>query len=750
MPSASHPQHLPDISSWLHALSLSLILAVNCWTAAAQTVPVQTEDDAAAETAAATTLALDDLVVVGSKTARPLYTVAGQVTIIDRERMDRELVSSFTDIARYEPALEVDFDNARFASTGISIRGIGGNRIAYELDGVPLPQQFDVGNFANAARTTIDPEIIQRVEILRGPASALYGSDAIGGAVVVTTMDADDLIAPGAHSAVRSRLGYFGVDGSWLANATLAYAHDRDGFLLSASVRDGNQPENKAQTVASDLVDYTQYQWFGKWTRRMDHGGVLRTSIDYFRRDTDADLKAVLGFARFRNTTAILGDDRQRRDRITVNYLLPPLDWLQQGSVMLYRQVSDTEQLTDEQRFVNGTGLALQRDFFLRETSYGGELKGQLDFTTGSLRHLLVTGAEWDHLSLVQSRDGSQLDQVSGELSNVVLGETFPLRDFPRSSIDEVGVYVQDEIAIGELTLTPALRYDHYKLSARTDALFTDAERLTSLSTDELTLRLGASWRLNRRLSVYAQFAEGFRAPPAEDINLFLDIPRFNLQAIPNPDLRPERSDNFEAGLRWFGASTSIESAFYYSDFDDFIESRVALGPDPDSGVLLFQSRNLARASIYGFEASLNQSLGAFSAALQPFALQAGVHWARGENDDTDQPLNTVNPWTLVLALNWSPRADLAVDLRLRHIARQDRTDFTDAEFFVPPSASILDLTAQWQPRDWMQWQLGLFNLTDKRYWRFPDVRRFAPGDPNVDVLSQPGTHASLVVRLDY
>jgi len=725
---------------------LAMLLLVCGATVLAQTGANKDDADPAAEAS----LTLDDLVVVGSKTERPLYTVAAQVTVIDRERMDRELVSRFTDIARYEPALEVDFDNARFAGTGISIRGIGGNRVAYELDGVPLPQQFDVGNFANAARTTIDPEIIGRVEILRGPASALYGSDAIGGAVVVTTLDADDLLGPGESTAVTSRLGYFGVDASWLASAALAYAHKRDGLLLSASVRDGNQPDNQARTVPSDLIDYKQYQWFGKWTRRMDHGGELRLSVDYFRRDTDADLQAVLGFARFRNTTEILGDDRQQRDRITVNYQLPALDWLPRSSLMWYRQVSDTVQRSDEQRFVNGTGLVLQRDFFLRESAYGGELKGQLDFTTGGLRHLLVTGAEWDHLSLVQSRAGSQLDQSSDVSSNVVLGETFPLRDFPRSSIDEVGVYVQDEIAIGELTLTPALRYDHYNLSARTDALFTDAERLTSLSTDELTLRLGASWRLNRRLSVYGQFAEGFRAPPAEDINLFLDIPRFNLQAIPNPDLRPERSDNFEAGLRWFGASTSIESAFYYSDFDDFIESRVALGPDPQAGVLLFQSRNLARASIYGFETSLNQSLGTFSAALQPFNLQAGLHWARGENDVTDQPLNTVNPWTLVLMLNWTPRADVSVDLRLRHIARKNRTDFTDAEFFVPPSATILDLTAQWQPRDWMQWQLGLFNLTDKGYWRFPDVRRFAPGDPNVDVLSQPGTHASLVVRLGY
>jgi hemoglobin/transferrin/lactoferrin receptor protein len=725
---------------------LAMVLLTGCATAQAQTGVDQAENDRAANES----LALDDLVVVGSKTARPLYTVAGQVTIIDRERMDRELVSRFTDIARYEPALEVDFDNARFAGTGISIRGIGGNRIAYELDGVPLPQQFDVGSFANSARTSIDPEIVQRVEILRGPASALYGSDAIGGAVVVSTMDAADLIAPGEHSAVTARLGYFGVDASWLASSTLAYAHDRDGILLSASVRDGNQPDNKAQSVPSDLVDYTQYQWFGKWTRRMDHGGELRTSIDYYHRDTDADLQAVLGFARFRNTTAILGDDRQRRDRITVNYLLPQLDWLQHGSVMVYRQVSDTEQLTDEQRFVNGDGLQLQRDFFLRETGYGGELKGQLDFTTGSLRHLLVAGAEWDHLSLVQSRDGSQLDQSNGVSSNVVLGESFPLRDFPRSSIDEVGFYVQDEITLGELTLTPALRYDHYRLAARTDELFIDPQRLTSLSSDELTMRFGASWRVHRRLSVYAQFAEGFRAPPAEDINLFLDIPQFNLQAIPNPELRPERSDNFETGLRWFGPSTSIEAAFYYSDFDDFIESRVALGPDPDSGVLLFQSRNLARANIYGAEATLRQSLGVLGDALQPWSLQAGLHWARGENDVTGQPLNTVNPWTLVLALNWTPRADVSVDLRLRHIARQGRTDFSGTEFFVPPMANILDITAQWQPCDWMQWQLGLFNLTDQRYWRFPDVRRFAPGDPSIDVLSQPGIHASLALRLSY
>ncbi|MDO1836533.1 TonB-dependent receptor plug domain-containing protein, partial [Escherichia coli] len=80
---------------------------------------------------------------------------------------------------------------------GYNIRGIDGERILTQVDGVAIPDSFFYGPYAQTQRNYVDPEIVKRVEILRGPASVLYGSNAIGGAVSYFTLDPDDIIKPG-------------------------------------------------------------------------------------------------------------------------------------------------------------------------------------------------------------------------------------------------------------------------------------------------------------------------------------------------------------------------------------------------------------------------------------------------------------------------------------------------------------------------------------------------------------------------
>ena len=93
------------------------------------------------------------------------------------------------------PGVDYEAAGTRFGAEGINIRGIGGNRVAILVDGVPLSDQFDTGSFSNATRDFIDAGLIQNIEVLHGPASALYGSAAIGGVVAVRTPDPADIVS---------------------------------------------------------------------------------------------------------------------------------------------------------------------------------------------------------------------------------------------------------------------------------------------------------------------------------------------------------------------------------------------------------------------------------------------------------------------------------------------------------------------------------------------------------------------------
>ena len=694
---------------------------------------------------------LEEIVVVGSKTERPMWSVAGQVETFDRAELDKQQLQDFSAISRYVPALETDFSSSRFGATGLSIRGIGGNRVAFEFDGVPLPQQIDVGSFADSSRLSLDPAIIKRVEVLRGPASALYGSDAIAGVVVMSSVDGKDLVEEGKAHYFGGNGGYFSANNSTLGGLTYAWSGEQDSIVLAINRRGGSEQDNKARNVESDRIDFKQWQLFGKWTHEFSYGGSFRTSIDYFKRNVDSDIRAQLGFERFATTTKLEGEDEQTRERITLEYTLPAFDWLDHASMTFYWQENQTEQFTDQSRTSRGVPVFLERDFFFRERDWGGEFKLRHDFSTGGLTHVLVTGVEWDRQQLLEKRDAVQTNLVSGVSTKTVLGETFPLRDLPRSTTDKIGIYIQDEILLGDFTFIPALRWDHFNLNAETDAIFPDSTRLTDLKNDDLTFRFGTTWRISDELSLYGHYAEGFRAPPAEDVNLFLDIVLFNYHAIPNPDLKPERSRNLEVGFRFQWRGTSVTAGAYHSNYDNFIESRALIGVDANTGGLLFQSRNLEDATIYGVEVDLGQAMGEIHAALQEWHFHAGMHWAHGDNNVTDTALNTVSPLKAVFGLRWqSARLPLTAELSVTHYGRQSRVDFSDGEFFVPDAATVADLVVNWEQSKHMQWYLGLYNLGDTRYWRYADVRRLKPADPRVETTSQAGFNAALTLHLSY
>ena len=149
---------------------------------------------------------LDAVVVVGSRSAEPLRQVVGTTSRVDREQLELRGVQTLDDLARLVPGMEVASDPNRFGALGFNLRGLDGNRVSVELDGIPLADGFGVGQFAQAGRDLVELGIVDRVEVLRGPASTLYGSKALAGVVAFWTPDAADAAVrrgqrPGHHAA---------------------------------------------------------------------------------------------------------------------------------------------------------------------------------------------------------------------------------------------------------------------------------------------------------------------------------------------------------------------------------------------------------------------------------------------------------------------------------------------------------------------------------------------------------------------
>ncbi|RFF26295.1 MULTISPECIES: TonB-dependent receptor [unclassified Wenzhouxiangella] len=705
------------------------------------TSPVIAQTQADSETdKSEETRELDPITVVAHRQPRQLSEVAGTVTVIGEERLSRDMVFDAADLVRYEPGVDLDGGGTRFGFNGFRIRGIGGNRTAVVIDNVPVADQFDVGNFANTGRGLLELGLARRVEILRGPASTIYGSKALGGVVAITTIDVDDIITDDRSG---SRIGLRGASDSDRARLTAATAFrngDFDMLIAGAAQRSAETDiADRPNDIPLDLLDRDHHAVLVRSGLDTDHGRI-RLTLDGMRETRDADLRAMIGLGRFAATEALLGDDRRHQWRILLDQELAPIGPVSRGHWRLWRQEADVLQQTDDERPAAEPPVDVFRRFEFRQetTGLGTDLESDLDALGLSQR--LGYGFELSRSEVVSKRDSLQTNRNTGKSTRAVLGENFPLRDFPRSEITELGVYLHDEIRLwaGGPTLSPGIRYEYYDLSVLDDPLFESsfpAAETTELSSSSWLPRLGLVWPLDDNMEFFAQYARGLRAPPFEDVNIGLELPQFRVRAIANPDLDPEKGRTLETGLRWRGAETLAELALYRNDYKNFIQTRAPLGFDPATGFLLFQSINRDRVRIEGGELRLRRDLGA------GFSTELAGEWSHGEDRDSGRNLPGVSPPSVIAELAWqSP--DASLETRLIATATRGQRELVDEEdepLFSPPGYTTVDWLTRWFPRRDLEIGLGLFNLTDRQYWRTGQVLGRTPGDPIVPLLAEPG-----------
>jgi hemoglobin/transferrin/lactoferrin receptor protein len=691
---------------------------------------------------------LDQVVVVANKDERSIREIAANVTVLSRADLSNEMATSLSDVFRYVPGVDYEAAGARFGTEGINIRGIGGNRVAILVDGVPLTDQFDTGSFSNATRDFIDAGLVQSIEVLHGPASALYGSSAIGGVVAVRTPDPGDLVGDkgfGGDFLVTWR----DADQSRHAQAMFAIGDRSRGLMAGFSWRDGEQLDSAAGPDGIDTKDRERQTALVKFVADDPWGHTWRASVIHQDSHTLSDLNSVLGGGRYRSTTALEGDDSYDMDVINLAFEFgSPDGWIDAGIVRAFYETADIEQYTLDERAAASTPVSIDRFFSYDQEIRGVELNLWKNFTSEFVSHRLGFGLEYRDRLTEEYRDGLSTDLATGSQTNILLGEVFPLRDFPVSKTTETAVFIEDTISVGDWTIVAAVRADRFDLSPRPDAIYLEdypSYEIVSIEESELSPKLGVIYSVTPGIDAYAQYSHGFRAPPYSDANISLDMPFFAYRAIPNPDLKSESSDGFDIGLRWHGVRASARLSVFRTEYADFIESKINLGLDPVSGFTLFQSQNISATEIEGIEAGWTSRFG----KNESFGFDGAAYYARGNNKDNGQALNSVGPAQATAGFSWYS-ADETRQLRLKATFTDayDRRDETRGEVFKPAGHAVFDLYLTQALGARAVVRAGLHNLTDRTYWNWSDVRSLAPNDPVLPYLAQAGRSASFSLNV--
>ncbi|QKS82608.1 TonB-dependent receptor [Pseudomonas bijieensis] len=728
------------------------------------------------------TLELQQVTISATRQEQDITSVPSTVTVHDRQELDRNNVNTLKDLVRYEPGVSVGGAGQRGGISGYNIRGIDGNRILTQVDGVEVPDGFFNGPYAKTQRNYVDPEIVKRVEILRGPASVLYGSNAIGGAVSYFTLDPDDIIKPGQDVGARLKTGYSSADESWLKSATVAGRSGPFDGLLHYSQRDGHETESYGShngtgldRTAANPEDVRANNVLAKLGWNYNDDARLGLVYEKYKDDRDTDLKSAYGgpYSNGRPTipTSMLpggmyqwrtGNDTISRERFGLEHSFA-LDSLLADHVKwsLNHQIAKTDQSTAEFYFPITRQVLRTRDTLYEEKQWVFDAQLDKAFNVADTDHALTYGTTIKQQKVTGSRSGNGVclavgvgcSAVGAISTRDVLAKA---SDFPDPTIDTYSLFAQDQISWDRWTFTPGLRYDYTRLKPHLTEEFLNTVDPTSggevsdknKTWHRVSPKFGMTYALTDQYTWYGQYAEGFRTPTAKALYGRFDNPGAGYSVEPNPDLEPEKSKSYETGLRGRFDAGSFDVAVFYNKYRDFINEDAIT---PGANQLTFQSNNIKHATIKGVEARGRLELDVLGAPKGLYT-QGSVAYAYGRNADTGEPLNSVNPLTGVFGLGYD-QDHYGTLLSWTLVKKKDRVD--DSNFnspdgvssqFKTPGFGILDLSGFYKVTDDITVSGGLYNLTDKKYWLWDDVRGYdsvgeaAVLNPaNLDRLTAPG-----------
>lgn len=460
-----------------------------------------------------------DVLVEGTKTGTPLDQMIGGVTILDAEEIRSFHTPSVVEVLRQVEGLDVVQSGGPGGQTSLFVRGGHSNHVLVVIDGVkvnsPTSGAFDL------AHLTVDQ--IERIEILRGPQSPLYGSEAGAGVVnIITTRgregNRDSLSAGwGSYRTWRGSLSHSDRGPVW--DRMLSIARSSSKGISRADARNGNtEPDGYANTTFAT-----------RWGRGVGVGGRLDLNARLIDGTTDIDeaLPPTYAFAdspgKTRNKLAIVG--------ASLGAPLSPW-WDHRLTIGWSRD------------HTSPTGSLYLEDI----DAQSRQLEWRHTLAIGD-DNLLTVGYEYQHRA---ARYGSAYDQA----------------------IITNSAYLQDQLAAFDpLIVNIALRSDGNNRFGRFN-----------------TYRIGSSLAVSSGTRIFGNYGTGFRGPTLND----LYAPYGS-----NPDLEPETSRGYEAGVSHRQGSLTVGATYFNTRYHDLI------APDPTAPFFVYLPVNLETAFARGVETTV-------------------------------------------------------------------------------------------------------------------------------------------------
>lgn len=613
--------------------------------------------------------ATDDMTVTATGNARSAFEAPMMVSVIDATDPENQTASSAADLLRHVPGLTLD-GTGRTNGQDVNLRGYDRRGVLVLVDGVR--QGTDTGHLNS---TFLDPALIKRIEIVRGPSALLYGSGAMGGVIAYDTADAKDLLQSGQTSGYR----VFGTaatgDHSLGMGASAFGRTDTLDGLVAWSSRDRGDIRQGGGGTAPNDESINNMLAKGSW--QMDQAQSLSGSLRYYKNAAQEP----------KNPQTIEADDSSNpmTDRSTIQrdvqlgYHLAPAgnDWLNADARLYWSEARINAQNID------GSGE------FRQQTTKGGKVENRTRlFADSFASHLLTYGGEYYR----------QEQEPSGATTG-----------FPDASIDFSSGWIQDEITLRDLpiTLLGGTRYDNYRGSS---------DGYDDVDADKWSSRAGITVSPADWLMLFGSYAQAFRAPTMGE--MYNDAKHFSIGRfytnywVPNPNLRPETNETQEYGfglrfddLLLANDALEFKASYFDTHAKDYISTTV------DFAAATTMSYNVPNAKIWGWDL-----MAKYSASL--FNLELAYNRTRGKDSDTGEYISSISPDTVSSKLD-VPLAQSGFSVGWIGTFA-DRSTHVSSSYSHQPGYAVNDFYVSYQGQQALKGvttTLVLGNAFDKEYW---------------------------------
>jgi len=717
--------------------------------------------------------ALEPIVITGQRDA-----TSGTVTVLGTSALARQGVTDMQNMARYAPLVSVPgaasgggnvWDGA--GNTGFNIRGVEGNRVGLELDGIELPEaapkpDASTVNGFGVGRDYFDPETFRSVTIQSGTAPAGAGAQGLGGNVSFVTKAPEDYVSDTRPTYADYKFGFNGANDMRMHALTGAAQSGMFKALAVLVHRAGKALDSRGSTPLNP-DDWDSDALLAKlsWSPWLGHR--FTATVDSYRAQHEREYLNKQG-ALYPEGARQAG--KTKRDRVSVDHLYTgSAPWFDTLESRVFVQDSEVRDVTDA-RYISGGVQSLRTiatAFDNRSvglTSNAGKRLGSHTLAYGVSAEQVDTQRPWREDRIIVATGARQVTNKNRMADMASL---------------KLSAHARAEIALSDwATITPGLRY-HWRELKPNDltnyaiGMPAASRELTKETDSYVTPSLGFTANLAPNLAAYLQYSRGTRLPTAAERTGTYDSLSYTgtgnaYAVIGNPNLAKETSNAFELGLKGQVArGLRLHAALFSTRYKNLIE--YASQPRdpinyPNITFGLFRPENVGAARTWGGELTLDADLGQWRQDLRgaKLTLAGGIQRSKARNLRTgrESELASTLPKKASLIAAWDdPFQRGGAAFAVVHTrAKQAQTDViggVTTPFYAIPSNTVMDLTGYWNISEHASITAGVYNLGDKKYWDYASSRGLVAATnavtaADIERQARPGRYAAITFKLAY